>query len=378
MLARRPHGFDRRSFLGATGAGAAALATGFGRPSLLMADEVTGTVRWVSPRGTIEVLDDYPYWVGQKFGYFGAIKTTLEPGPMEATATIKLVDQGQSDMGYPSPGVFSLGLEQGIPLESVWHMGAYDVFSFAFPKGKKPSDPKKLASMKILLGSIGWKAICDPELAQLDVPLEGVQYLEAGALWGQALKQGQGDAALCWEGLRAQWTGQGLEFDYLLPYDFSKLPANSFVIRKSDFEDEKKRPLYEAYLKGWAMGLEFGYHNPRAATQIVLEQFPGLASTLKPDIATELMMQLAKVFRGPWDKRQGWGWHDMSQWQFFFDLIYKIKQVSKQVKAEDVCSNDYVKAANDFDKAKVEADAKGFKLSDAYEKVDVAAIQARL
>ena len=29
------------------------------------------TVRWVIPRGTIEVLDDYPYWVGKKFGYFG-------------------------------------------------------------------------------------------------------------------------------------------------------------------------------------------------------------------------------------------------------------------------------------------------------------------
>ena len=74
-----------------------------------------------------------------------------------------------------------------------------------------------------------------------------------------------------------------------------------------------KQALYENYLRGWAMGLEFGHHNPRAATQIVLEQFPALASTLKPDIATESMMQLAKVFRGPWETRQGWGSHDMAQ-----------------------------------------------------------------
>ena len=100
-------------------------------------------------------------------------------------------------------------------------------------------------------------------------------------IWGQALGQGQGDAALCWEGLRAQWDGQGLTFDYLLPYDFSRLPANSFVIRrKADAEDAAKKPLFEAYLRGWAMGLEFGHQNPRAATQIVLEQFPALASTL--------------------------------------------------------------------------------------------------
>ena len=363
----------RRRFLQVTATGVAAVTLA---PRRGMA--AGGTVRWVSPRGTVEVLDDYPYWVAKKFGYFGDLDTTLEPGPMEATATIKLVDQGQSDMGYPSPGVFSLGLEQGIPLVSVWHMGAYDVFSFAFPKGKKPANPADLKGKQILLGSIGWKSICDPELAQLGVDPASVNYAEAGALWGQALSQGRGDAALSWEGLRAQWTGQGLEFDYLLPYEFSKLPANSFVIRKSDFEDQGKKALYEQYLRGWAMGMEFGYQNPRAATQIVLEQFPALASTLKPDVATELQMQLAKVYRGPWDKRQGWGWHDIAQWQFFFDLIHKIGQISKPVQAADVCKNDYVQAANGFDKAKVQADASGFQLKPEMQAVDVKAIEARL
>ncbi len=363
----------RRRFLQVTATGVAAVTLA---PRRGMA--AGGTVRWVSPRGTVEVLDDYPYWVAKKFGYFGDLDTTLEPGPMEATATIKLVDQGQSDMGYPSPGVFSLGLEQGIPLVSVWHMGAYDVFSFAFPKGKKPANAADLTGKQILLGSIGWKSICDPELAQLGVDPASVNYAEAGALWGQALSQGRGDAALSWEGLRAQWTGQGLEFDYLLPYEFSKLPANSFVIRKSDFEDQGKKALYEQYLRGWAMGMEFGYQNPRAATQIVLEQFPALASTLKPDVATESQMQLAKVYRGPWDKRQGWGWHDIAQWQFFFDLIHKIGQISKPVQAADVCKNDYVQAANGFDKAKVQADASGFQLKPEMQAVDVKAIEARL
>lgn len=367
---------DRRQFLTTTVGGAAGLTLLGARPRLLLADEVTGTVRWVSPRGTIEVLDDYPYWVARKFGYFGALETVLEPGPMEATATIKLVDQNQADMGFPSPGVFSLGLEQGIPLVSVWHMGAYDVFSFAFPKGKKPADPKELAGKKILLGSIGWKSIVDPELAQLGVDPASVEYAEAGQLWGQALQQGQGDAALSWEGLRAHWTGQGLDFDYLLPYDFSKLPANSFVIRRADFADAAKKPLYEAYLRAWAMGLEFGHLNPRAATQIVTEQFPNMG--LEPAIAVESMMQLAKVFRGPWDSRQGWGWHDLAQWQFFFDTIHGIGQISKPIQAADVVKNDYVPAANEFDAARVQADAEGFALSEAYAAVDVAAIEARL
>ena len=296
----------RRRFLEVTGAGVAAVTLA---PCLWprRAQAVEGTVRWVSPRGTIEVLDDYPYWVAMKYGYFGDIETTLEPGPMEATATIKLVDQGQADMGFPSPGVFSLGLEQGIPLVSVWHMGAYDVFDFAFRQGEKPADVKAIEGKTILLGSAGWQAIVDPMLAQIGVAPDSVNYAEAGNLWGQALMQGQGDAALSWEGLRAQWKGQGLTFDYYLGRDFSQFPANSFVIRRADFEDPAKKELYEAYLRAWAMGLEYGHLNPRAATHIVLEQFPALASTLQPPVATESMMELANVFRGDFANREGWG-----------------------------------------------------------------------
>ena len=116
----------RRRLLTLTASGISAAALGaLARPRQAYAAEA---IRWVSPRGTIEVLDDYPYWVGKKYGYFGDIETSLEPGPSDATATVKLVDQQQADVGYPSPGVFSLGLAQGMPLVSAFEMGGADVF----------------------------------------------------------------------------------------------------------------------------------------------------------------------------------------------------------------------------------------------------------
>ena len=132
---------DRRRFLTLTAGNVSATAL-LGLGGMQSAFAAGESVRWVSPRGTIEVLDDYPYWVAKKYGYFGDIQTTLEPGPSDATATVKLVDQKQSDMGYPSPGVFSLGLEQGIPLVSVFHMGGSDVFDIAFRKGEKAKSVK--------------------------------------------------------------------------------------------------------------------------------------------------------------------------------------------------------------------------------------------
>ena len=337
------------------------------------------TVRWVSPRGTVEVLDDYPYWVAKKFGYFGDIETTLEPGPSDATATVKLVDQNQADVGYPTPGVFSLALAQGIPLVSAFHMGGGDVFSFAFRKGEKPADLKGLEGKTIVLGSAGWQAICDPMLKAAGVDITKVKYVDAGwPTWGTAVMSGQGDAALSWEGLRAQWKGQGLDFDYFLGRDFSKLPANSMVIRKADFEDAAKKEMYGRYFQGWAAGLEFGKHNPRAATQIVMEQFPGLDSQMTPDIAVESMMQLANVFGGRMDERKKWGYHLPESWQLFFDVGREIGQIQGDFKLEDVVKNDLIDVANAFDAAKVKADADGFALSDAYGAVNVDEIKTRL
>ncbi len=374
MIGNMMIGRRRLLTLSATGISAMALG-GLGARDARAAD----TIRWVSPRGTVEVLDDYPYWVAKKFGYFGDIETTLEPGPSDATATVKLVDQDQADVGYPSPGVFSLALAQGMPLVSAFHMGGGDVFSFAFRKGEKPASLKELEGKTVVLGSAGWQSICDPMLKSAGVDITKVKYVDAGwPTWGTALKEGKGDSALSWEGLRAQWKGQGFDFDYWLGRDFSKLPANSFVIRKADFDDEAKRKIYARYFQGWAAGLEFGKHNPRAATQIVMEQFPGLASQMTPDVAVESQMQLGNVFAGRMDERKKWGYHLPSSWQLFFDVGREIGQITTDFKMEDVVKNDLIDEANNFDAAKVKADADGFKLSDAYGAVNVEEIAKRI
>jgi len=52
--------------------------------------------------------------------------------------------------------------------------------------------------------------------------------------------------------------------------------------------------------------------------------------------------------------------------------------ITADFKTEDVCKNDLIDEANEFDAAKVKADADGFALSADYKAVDVAAIKAGL
>lgn len=361
--------------------GAAALGVGgvalqaLQRSNVLAAQPAENSVRWVSPRGTIDVLDDYAYWVAVKMGYFGDIKTTLEPGPIEATAGTKAVVAGQADVAYPSPGVYSLMIEQGSPLMSVWEMGAYDVFDFAFQKGKAPASVKDLEGMTVALGSAGWQGICNPEVAQAGGDPAKVNYVDAGPQWGQTLAQGQADSALAWAGLRAQWAATGLEFDYILGKSWSKFPANSFVIRKADYDDPNMADIYGRYFRGWAQGLEFGYYNPVAATQITFEALPALNEVFadQPDsdvpgkqIAVESMWQLAEVFRGDWSTREGWGWHSEEAWNLFLKTTFDIGQLTKELTAPDVLTNDWVAAGNDFDHDAVKAAATGYALTEDF------------
>jgi NitT/TauT family transport system substrate-binding protein len=187
--------------------------------------------------------------------------------------------------------------------------------------------------------------------------------------------QGQADAALCWEGLRAQWGAIGLEYDYILGKDWSKFPSNSFQIRQADFDDPQLTDLYTFYLKGWAQGLEFAYQNPRAAAQITMDE-PTISAALNesfPDkaVALESLWQNALIFRGDFANREGWGSHDLAGWQSFFDTLLGLGQVTDEIKAEDVCKNDYIAAANDFDAEQVRADALAFELSEEWAAVAV-------
>lgn len=374
-----PGGMSRRTFLQVSAAGVvtATALGGVGRASAAPYSKFT----WISPRGTLEVLDDYPYWIGKKMGYFAdlGVETDMQPGPSDGTATVKFVDVGQADMGFPSPGVFSFALENGMKLKSAFHMGALDTFSLAFRKGEGSNDLKKLEGKTILLGSAAWQPIVDPMLAVQGVDISKVKYVEAGwPTWGTALAAGQGDAALAWEGLRAEWIGSNLEFEYWLGVQKSPLFANTFCVRAADIDDPERKAFLDKYLRGWAMGLEFAYHNPLAAVEAVFEQFPTLASNIGPELGATSILQQIAVFRGDMSKRAGWGDHDVAAWQTFFDKIYDLKQITKPVKADDVVTNACIGPANDFDHDKVKADAAAVTLSDAFKAINIEDVKAHL
>ena len=77
-----PGGMGRRTFLQVSAAGVvtATVLGGVGRATAAPYSKFT----WISPRGTLEVLDDFGFWIGKKLGYFDAlgVDVDMQPGTL--------------------------------------------------------------------------------------------------------------------------------------------------------------------------------------------------------------------------------------------------------------------------------------------------------
>jgi len=348
-------GLTRRDFVkktAAVGAGATALGMLVVEPAL--GRSAVDKVKWISPRGTLDVMDDFNLWVPIKLGYFRKLGIDVSLAPGDASGNLPSVANHQVDMGYPSPGVLTSSIDAGVPVISVWEQYPAQVFDFVLPAKSKLTSPKQLAGKTIAVFTIAWRSIVDPMLAEVGVNPKSVKYREFGASWVQAVALGQADAGLAWEGLRAQLVGQSATFGSAFALKFlvgaqwgSKGPSNSYVIRKSDLSDPKKVDLYTRFLAGSVWGSEFTKANPRAACQITYEARPALQQLISPQIALNSMMQLASGYSVFHRKAPHlYGWHDSAAWSRYLAAIAKLGQTKTKLALSDVVTNQLVKAAN--------------------------------
>jgi NitT/TauT family transport system substrate-binding protein len=374
-------GLTRRHFLQVSSTGvvtSTVLGGGLLAAGAVNAAPYKGTHTWISPRGTIEVMDDYPYYVAKEMGYFGdlGVQTKMEPGPSDGTAVVKFLAVNQADIGFPSPGVLSFAVNNKMDLVSIYGSGARDLFNIAFRKGEGVKDIKQLAGKTMLLGSAAWQAIADPMFADAGVDPKSIKYIEAGwPTWTKALQSGQGDCCLAWEGLRADLEAKGLKFDYWLGMRGSKLPSNSLVVRRADIMDKDRLAFLQKYLRGWAMGSEFADRNPRAAAQMVFKNLPTTLANYGPRYGTESLLQIHRTFKNDLTEKSGWGTHDVPAWDNFFKVLKRIGMSSIDIDTKKYVSNEFIADANRFDKAKVHVDADKFPLSAELKAVDMAAME---
>lgn len=330
------------------------------------------TIVWVSPRGSLEVMDDFNLWVPKKLGYFEelGLDVQLQPGPLEALAVTRLVATNQADIGYPSPGVFLASLDAGMDLILPWEMMVGQVFNFAVAPDSDIQTLADLEGKTISLGTEGWSVIVDPMLVEAGIDPSSVEYLNAGNQWSRAVETGDADAALAWAGLEAQWSAQGRDLRFVYGRDFSNHPSNGYAIRRADLDDSAMADIWTRFFRGVAMGFEFTRLNPRAGAQLTYNEFPGLQDQMDPQLAMDSMLELSEMYYGSYRMGHGYGWSDIEAWQAYIDVVHELGQIQTHFDADEVVTNALIDEANNFDAERVRADAEAFDLDEVWADVE--------
>jgi NitT/TauT family transport system substrate-binding protein len=332
------------------------------------------TITWMSPRGSLDVMDDYMLHVAIDRGYFKelGINVKLIAGPADGTAATKFVAQKQVDVSYPSPGILLSSIAAGVPVVSAFNMIPGQVFNFATPKGSSLKKISEFSGKKICVGSPAWSAIINPMLVEAGVDPSSVEIIDAGwPTWSQAIAAGKCDAGLGWDGLRAQWAATGINVDWIIGKETSKQPSNGYDIRASELKTAAGRDLYTRFLRGVAMGMEFAKENPRAAAQITYNRLPALGATLSPQIAVDSMREEQVGHMISRVDGKGWGYHYPTAWSDYLKVVADMGQTPRLIKPSEAYSNALIKGANNFNLARVAKDAKAFKLTPVFAKVAV-------
>jgi len=318
-------------------------------------------LNWASPRGSLDVVDDYPLWVATKLGYFAGqgLDLSISAGPAQADSGLSQVLDGLADVGFPSPGLLASTVDRGLPLQSFFQLCAGPVFGFAVRSGSAISQVAQLAGGSVAVASKSWTELVEPLLVEAGIGPRAVRVLVAGKDWLASTGSGRTEASLAWSGLEGSPGAHGLRF--LLGERWSTLPANSYVARASALADANRRKELTAFTRAVVMGLEFARASPAAAAQIVYELAPGLADSTSPALAVRAVSRMAGVYEAGRQRGQPWGVHEKKRWAAFLRIQEELGR-TKRLRPEDVYTNALIRAANDIDFLRVQSDALAYPL----------------
>ncbi|MEA5003471.1 MAG: ABC transporter substrate-binding protein [Christensenella sp.] len=328
------------------------------QPAEKPADGSLDTITMVFPR-SFECLDDAHIHAALEMGYFEEEGIDLKIEQAYGLDDLTMIVSGQANTGYPSSFVQIAGHEQGLPFKSVYQVDNVNIFGYCV---RPDSGIKSIADLKgktIALGDAAWNTISDPILIAAGVDPSEVEYITAGESRAQMVDSGQADAVLTWYKEFEMWDGQGISLEWLAGEDVLQLTGGCLVFENNFIEQNKD--LIARFVRAYAKGAYFTYLNPAAATEITLDKFPSIEIEFPYALAS--IQSLVYIDNGKDVDEHGYGWHNADKWETQMDACRKGGTLTRtDLTLDEIYTNDFVEAANDFDHAQVESDAAGYQL----------------
>jgi NitT/TauT family transport system substrate-binding protein len=311
-----------------------------------------------------------PFAVATKMGWYAkdGLKVELVPIP-GSTDCIKFVATG--DVAYALPSVEPLAIirAQGVKAKTFYTAYQGYIYGIAVPQTsaiKRFADLKGKSIGVTSMGSAGVvvaralvaNAGLDPDRdVRIVVAGEGVQP-------ATLLRASQVDALSQFDIQYAMVENTGVKLRLLPSPEIEHFPSNGLVALEETLGSKRKQSI--ALAQSYAKGTLFAIANPEAAIRMMWEIYPQSRSTGK-DEATALRddvnvlqarIQNWKLERGGVSK---WGESSERNYAAYVEFLQKWGILKERTPIRDLITNDLIAEINDFDQAKIIAEAKAYK-----------------
>ena len=329
---------------------ASAIITGaIGLTGTATAQEATVTVIMPTPRSTVF----FPLVTGESLGYFEEEGVSVKLLPSDTSIPyVAFVQNGQTDLAMLDPNETINAVIAGANINTV-----YEVMQNA-PEGIAVLKGGEFTSMDDLIGTtVGLVSDRDRSFLQAALDITGhsiddvdtVVLGESGPTLAAAIRDGKVSAisgsVFDWAALVAN----GIEIETVTPEELLASPANTLAMDASKIEE--RREVMEGFFRAWSKGMYVGEVNPEAVEAMLRQAVPeeweneaagkGLFDGVLPmNISTT--KQLGDLQTDVWTNVQ--------------PRMLSSGAIKEEVDVSTFLNDTYIEAANDFDRAEVEAE----------------------
>jgi NitT/TauT family transport system substrate-binding protein len=302
--------------------------------------------------------------VAREQGYFAdeGLEVPTQASDGSSFVTQQIVGGG-SEFGTNTPAETLVALSKGLDVRILAGMYYAPVFGILVPEDSDIQTAADLRGKTLGITNPGSgevpfvKAVLGAENLGYDEDVS-IQVVGAGgALAVNSLNNGKIDAFAGAINDFAALESKGLKLRSILPDEFATQPGDSLMVRTETFNDPEKKQIAAKMFRAIFKGIQFGRTNHDAGLCIMKKFLP--EEHEDPKFARLYYDRAAELMAPPSEDR--YGEILFPNWEFIQQLLLDAggdEGLDKPVELDKYLKNDLVDEMNDWDRAKVEAEAK--------------------
>jgi len=320
-------------------------------PFAAWADEMT-TVNMINPlpRST----NFFPLVVGEALGYFEEEGVVVNLLPSDTSIPyVAFVQNGQADLAMLDPVETLNAVAAGANINTVYEVMQNAPEGIGVPAGSTAQSVADLVGTTVGLVSDRDRAFLQAALDVEGKSIDEVQTVvlgEAGPTLAAAMRDATVSAI---SGAAPDWIAllaNGIEVRLITPEELLASPANTFAMNADTIE--AKREAVEGFLRAWSKGMYVAAVNPEAVAQMLRR---GVPEEWENEAAGQLFLDMSIGMNLSTTERLG----DLQTgvWTALQPRLVSSGAIEAEIDVATFLNDTYIDAANDFDRAEVEAEA---------------------